>query len=137
MPRISAHRTFMNIAIELSNRATCNRARVGCVLVRDKRIISTGYNGAPRGKPHCKDVGCLMIGGHCLRCVHSEANAIITAARHGVSTLGADCYCTLLPCLSCYNLLDNAGIVDVYYSQTYSHSEQAEIVKAMPNVHPL
>ncbi|MCB0159778.1 MAG: dCMP deaminase, partial [Caldilineaceae bacterium] len=88
-PRPSWDEYFMDIAFTVAQRSTCDRAHVGCVLVRDRRMLCTGYNGAPAGLPHCDEVGHLMIDGHCVRTLHAEQNAIIQAALHGVSTQGA------------------------------------------------
>src|SRR4051812_4681342 len=84
------HTYFMHIAREVSKRSTCNRKFVGAVIVRDKNILSTGYNGSIRSQPHCDYVGHLMHNGHCIRTVHAEANSIIQAARHGVNIDKAD-----------------------------------------------
>jgi dCMP deaminase len=89
------------------------------VLVREKRILTTGFNGSPAGLPHCDEAGHLMIDGHCVRTIHAEANAIIQAALHGVSTKGATCYVTHFPCLSCAKMLINAGVVRIVYDNNY------------------
>jgi dCMP deaminase len=83
---------FIRIAKEVSSRATCNRAAVGAVIVKDNRILSTGYNGSPAGEPHCLDVGCDIVDNQCVRTVHAEANAIIEAARLGIAIIGATLY---------------------------------------------
>jgi dCMP deaminase len=85
---------FMGIAFAVAQRSTCDRAHVGAIIVRDKRILTTGYNGAPRGLPHCTEVGHLMINNHCVRTLHAEQNAIIQAALHGVSVEGGTIYVT-------------------------------------------
>lgn len=110
---------FLTIARAVAKRSTCDRARVGAVLVRDKRILSTGYNGTPRGLPHCTEVGCIMVNNSCQRVVHAEANVIIQAALHGVSTKGATLYVTHQPCLTCAKTIINAGIVRVVYAGEY------------------
>lgn len=110
---------FMKIAHDVAARSTCDRAFVGTVLVLDKRILTTGFNGSPAGLPHCDEAGHLIIDGHCVRTIHAEANSIIQAALHGVSTKGATCYVTHLPCLSCAKMLINAGIVRIVYDNTY------------------
>lgn len=99
----------------VAKRSTCPRKRVGALLVKNNRVISTGYNGSPSGMPHCDDVGC-EIGPHggCQRTVHAEANAIAFAAKEGISTDGAILYLTMEPCLSCAKLIINAGIREVY-----------------------
>ena len=109
----------MQIAFTVAQRSTCDRAHVGCVLVRDRRILTTGYNGAPAGLPHCDDVGHLLIDGHCVRTLHAEQNAIIQAALHGVSTDGATAYVTHQPCLTCAKMLINAGVRRVVYAGNY------------------
>lgn len=110
---------FMALAFEVAKRSTCNRAEVGAILVRDKRILMTGYNGSPAGLPHCHEAGCLMRDGHCQRTTHAEANAVIQAALHGVSTAGATLYVTHQPCLTCAKMLINAGIVRAVYGGEY------------------
>ena len=100
---------FMNIAKEVATRSTCPRKSVGAVIVKDRRILSTGYNGSIRGMPHCTDVGCDMEDGHCVATVHAEANAIIQAARNGVCIDGADIYVTASPCWNCFKLIANSG----------------------------
>ncbi len=110
---------FMKIARDVAARSTCDRADVGAVLVREKRILTTGFNGSPSGQPHCDEAGHLMVDGHCVRTIHAEANAIIQAALHGVSSKGATVYVTHFPCLSCAKMLINAGIVRVVYATQY------------------
>jgi dCMP deaminase len=114
---------WMTIAYTVAKRATCPRASVGAVLVKQNDIIATGFNGACAGLPHCTEVGCLMIDGHCARAVHAECNAIIRAARRGVSTLGATAYITHYPCLNCAKMLVNAGITRVVYGEIYRQSQ--------------
>jgi dCMP deaminase len=110
---------FLKIAYAVSERSTCDRAFVGCVLVLEKRILTTGFNGSPAGLPHCDDVGHLMVEGHCVRTIHAETNAIIQAALHGVSTKGSTCYVTHFPCINCAKVLINAGITRLVYSVSY------------------
>ena len=110
---------FMGITIEVARRSTCNRAQVGAIIVRDKRILTTGYNGSPTGLPHCTEAGCLIVNGHCIRTLHAEQNAIIQAALHGVSTDGATIYVTHQPCLTCAKMIINAGISRVVYGGDY------------------
>ena len=110
---------FMKIAYAVSERSTCDRAFVGCVLVLEKRILTTGFNGSPTGQPHCEEVGHLMVEGHCVRTIHAETNAIIQAALHGVSTKGSTCYVTHYPCINCTKALVNAGIARLVYSVAY------------------
>lgn len=111
---------FLRIAQVVGERSTCERAHVGCVLVVDKRILTTGYNGSPAGQEHCDDIGHLLIDGHCVRTIHAETNAIIQAALHGVSTKGAACYVTHYPCLNCTKALINAGITRLVYNAAYN-----------------
>ena len=118
---------FMDIAELVASRSTCLRRQVGAVIVKDRRIISTGYNGAPRGGSHCLDVGCLreQLGvpsgerHELCRAVHAEQNAIIQAALHGVSTNGATLYCTTQPCVLCAKMLLNAGIKEIFFRGSY------------------
>ncbi len=116
---------FMKIAFAVSERSTCDRAFIGCVLVLEKRILTTGFNGSPTGQPHCDDVGHLMVDGHCVRTIHAETNAIIQAALHGVSTRGCTCYVTHFPCINCAKVLVNAGITRLVYCQDYRVEEIA------------
>jgi dCMP deaminase len=110
----------------VAKRATCIRRRVGAVVVRDNRVLATGYNGSPPGMGHCidPDIGCLMEDGHCVRTVHAEVNAIATAARFGISVDGADVYVTWEPCRSCRNILLSAGIKTVHFSDGPNGPEQ-------------
>jgi dCMP deaminase len=110
---------FIGLAEHISTRSTCTRAQVGAVFVRDHFILSTGYNGALSGRDHCCDVGCLMIDGHCARCVHAETNGLAQAAKHGVSLEDSWLYVTHLPCLGCFTIVLAAGISRVYYKTTY------------------
>lgn len=119
---------FMGITALVAGRSTCTRRSVGAVIVKDKRILSTGYNGAPSGLTHCIEAGCLR---HWLnvpsgerhelcRGIHAEQNAIIQAAYHGVSIRGADIFCTTQPCIICTKMLINAGIRTIYYQTGYA-----------------
>ncbi len=119
MTRVSWNRYFMNLALQAATRSTCPRKHVGAVIVRDKSILSTGYNGSIRGAPHCDEAGCLIENGHCVRTVHAEANAIVQAARNGVRLEGAEIYVTASPCFGCFKLIVNAGIRTVYYGEFY------------------
>ena len=110
---------FMNIARQMATRSTCDRKHVGAVIVRDKCILSTGYNGSIRGLPHCDEVGHLMDHGHCVRTVHAEANAIVQAASHGVRIEGADIYVTASPCWNCFKLIANSGIRRIFFGEFY------------------
>ncbi len=106
---------FLQIARDVASRATCLRRHVGAVIVKDRRILSTGYNGSPPAQPHCSDVGCLIEDGRCIRTLHSEQNAIIQAALHGVSTEGATLYGTCRPCHVCARMIVGAGIGRVVF----------------------
>jgi dCMP deaminase len=117
--RVSWDTYFMNIAKEVATRATCSRKHVGALIVRDKSILATGYNGSIRGLPHCDDEGHLMEEGHCVRTIHAEANAIIHAARHGVSIDGATIYVTASPCFNCFKLIANVGIKRIVFGEFY------------------
>ncbi len=110
---------FLQIASTVSGRSTCLRRAVGAVLVRDRRILATGYNGSPEGLPHCTDVGCLVVDGHCVRTLHAEQNALLQAAAHGVSTEGATIYVTSEPCLQCTKMLLNARVRRIVYLDPY------------------
>jgi dCMP deaminase len=125
--RVGWHTYFMNIARQAATRSTCDRKHVGAVIVRDKTILSTGYNGSIRGMPHCDDVGHLMEGGHCVGTVHAEANAIIQAAKNGVRIEGAELYTTASPCWSCFKLIANAGIRTIYYGEFYRDTRSVEV----------
>ncbi len=117
--RVDWHQYFMNIAGEVSTRSTCDRKHVGAVIVRDKTILSTGYNGSVRGLPHCDDVGHMMQDNHCVATIHAEANAIIQSAKNGVRLDGADIYITASPCWNCFKMVSNAGIKNIYYGEFY------------------
>ena len=117
--RPSWHEYFMRIAKEVATRATCPRRSVGAVIVLDRRILTTGYNGAPHGLAHCTEVGCKIVDGHCQRALHAEQNAILQAALNGVSTRGATVYVTCQPCNACAKMIINAGIVRVVFEGDY------------------
>ena len=127
---------FMNITNLVSQRSTCLRRAVGAVLVKDKRILSTGYNGAPANLKHCLEVGCMreQMGiesgkmHELCRGIHAEQNAIIQAAYHGVSVKGAVIYCTNQPCSICARMIINAGIVKIYYQSGYADSLAIELL---------
>ena len=118
---------FMDITELVAQRSTCLRRHVGAILVRDKRIITTGYNGAPSRIKHCLDIGCLreQMGvpsgerHELCRGLHAEQNAIIQAAIHGVSIVGATLYCTNMPCSICTKMLINSQIEEIYYKEGY------------------
>lgn len=119
---------FMDIARLVASRSTCRRRSVGAVIVKDKRILSTGYNGAPSGLSHCLDIGCLreklgVASGQrheLCRGIHAEQNAIIQAAYHGFSIKTSMLYCTNLPCSICTKMIINAGICRIYYQEGYA-----------------
>ena len=117
---------FMNIAHQAATRATCLRKHVGAVIVRDRTVLSTGYNGSIRGLPHCEDVGCVVEEGHCVTTVHAEANAILQAAKNGVSLDGGELYTTASPCWNCFKLIANAGIRTIYYGEFYRDERSRE-----------
>ena len=118
-PRSSWDQYFMDIARQVATRATCDRKHVGALLVRDRTILSTGYNGSIRGLPHCDDVGHMMENGHCVATVHAEANAIIQAAKNGVAIDGATIYTTASPCWPCFKLIANSGCVRIVFGEFY------------------
>lgn len=122
---------FMNIAEQVASRSTCDRKFVGAVIVREKNILSTGYNGSIRGLPHCDEVGHEMENGHCMRTVHAEANAIIQAARHGININGATLYTTASPCYNCFKLMVNAGIKKICYGEFYRDERSIAIAKEL------
>src|ERR1700690_1295049 len=121
---------FMQIARTVATRATCPRALVGCVLTREHRMLTTGYNGAPRGVAHCTDAGCIVVHDHCQRATHAEANAIVQGALHGVSLEGATAYCTHQPCAGCSKLLISAGIVRIVYRDAYPDEIASELLSS-------
>lgn len=101
---------FLKLAMLASERATCPRMHCGCVLVKDKNVIATGYNGSIPGDDHCDDVGCLVVDDHCVRTNHAEMNALMQAAKHGHAVSGATAYCTNMACTTCAKALIAAGI---------------------------
>ncbi len=124
---------FMNIAEVVSSRSNCSRRHVAAVVVKDRRIISTGYNGTPRGIKNCFEGGCPRCSSdapsgtdldRCL-CSHGEENAIVQAAYHGISLKDSTLYTTFSPCLLCAKMIINAGILRVVYKQRYSLDETA------------
>ena len=117
--RVSWKDYFMNIAREVATRSTCDRKHVGAVIVREKTILSTGYNGSIKGLQHCDEVGCEMVDGHCVRTTHAEANAIVQAAKNGIQINQSEIYVTASPCYDCFKLIANAGINVIYYDEFY------------------
>jgi dCMP deaminase len=127
--RVSWHEYFLNIAEQVATRSTCSRKHVGAVIVRDRTILSTGYNGSLRGAPHCDEVGHDLENDHCVRTVHAEANAVAQAAKHGIRIDQAEIYVTASPCLTCFKLLANAGITKIYYKEFYRDERITEYAK--------
>jgi len=146
--RASWDEYFMNLAQLVATRATCNRGvdlkympgfkGVGAIIVRDQVVISTGYNGSPRGLDHCDETGHEMVGGHCVRTVHAEANALVQAARHGVAVKSGTIYTTASPCYDCFKMLVNAGIARIvcgaFYGSRYGASEKVIALAAQAGV---
>jgi dCMP deaminase len=126
MTRPSWDQYFMGFAKAASVRATCDRQHVGAVIVVDKQVVATGYNGSVRSLPHCDDVGHDMVGGHCVRTIHAEMNALAQAARRGVAVGGSSIYTTASPCWACFRVLVNAGITCFVYGQPYREDEHRE-----------
>lgn len=123
--RPSKNEYFLEIAKVVASRSTCLKRKVGCVLVKDNRILTTGYNGQVKGFEHCSDIGCaregIASGSHqeLCRAIHAEQNAIIQAAIHGISIEEAICYCTHQPCITCLKMLANASIYEIHYLYSY------------------
>lgn len=139
MPRPSWDEYFMQLVNSVASRSTCDRGRSGCVIVKDKRILCTGYVGSPLGMPHCDDVGHQLrkvidedgnIKQHCVRTVHAEQNALIQAARFGISLEGAMLYCTMEPCRSCTMSIVGAGIKRVVCEKKYHSAEDTRQIFA-------
>lgn len=119
----------MGMAKLLAERSTCNRGQVGALLVKDNRVVSTGYVGAPSGEPHCLEAGCeLGLDGGCIRTVHAEANTLAYAAKEGISTNGTHLYVTLSPCINCAKLLINAGVKKVFYLKKYRDTSGIDLL---------
>jgi dCMP deaminase len=116
--RMSWDEYFCQMAKVAATRSTCPRLSVGAVLVRDRMILATGYNGSVRSAPHCIDSGCVLVDGHCLAAVHAEANAILQAAKNGVNTAFSTMYITVNPCLSCFKIMYQAGVKRIVYANT-------------------
>ena len=134
---------FMDIAHVVARRSNCSRRQVAAVIVLDKRIISTGYNGTPRGIKNCFEGGCPRCAsesgsgvnlGDCL-CSHAEENSIVQAAYHGIAVKGGALYCTISPCLLCAKMIINAGLVEVVYEHEYHFNEQARRLFKEAGVH--
>lgn len=129
--RLTWDEYFMNLAITVSERGTCDRAYVGCVIVNeDNRIVTTGYNGSIKGNPHCDEIGHTMRDGHCIATIHAEMNALLYCAKEGISVNGCKAYVTHFPCLNCTKSLIQAGIKEIYYREAYRIDEYAiELLK--------
>jgi dCMP deaminase len=134
---------FMEVANTVSHRATCDRGRSGCVIVRDKQILVTGYVGSPMGLPHCDEVGHLFkqvthedgrTTNHCMRTVHAEQNAICQAARRGISLDKGTLYCRMTPCRTCAMLIINCGIVRVVCEKKYHAGTESEEMFSLAGV---
>jgi dCMP deaminase len=126
--RKSWDKYFMDIAQMVATRSTCDRKHVGAVIVRNRTILSTGYNGSIRGLPHCDEIGHQMENKHCIATIHAEANAIIQAARNGVRIEGASIYITVSPCWNCFKLIANSGITAIYYDEFYRDDRIFDII---------
>jgi dCMP deaminase len=128
---------FMDITMLVAKRSTCQRRAVGAVIVKDKRLLATGYNGAPSHLKHCLDIGCLreelkVPSGEkheLCRGIHAEQNAIVQAAFHGVSIKGATLFCTNLPCSICAKMIINTGIDKIYFNEGYADAMSKEMLK--------
>jgi dCMP deaminase len=130
---------FLTITRQVAERSTCNRAKVGAVIVRDKNILASGYNGAPAGLPHCTEVGCLIYQSktptgesedNCYRTIHAEINAIAQAAKNGVGIRDADIYVTHTPCIHCLKVLINTGIKRIFYEKEYKLHTVSELLSS-------
>jgi len=137
MARPSWDQYFIDITLLVATRATCLRRQVGALLVKDRNILATGYNGTPSGIRHCEETGCLrerlkVPSGErheLCRGLHAEQNAIIQAARHGVNIDGSTLYCTTMPCIICTKMLINAGIKRIVYAEGYADELAREMVQ--------
>jgi len=120
---------LMRVSEVIALRGTCQRAQVGAVLAQDGRIIATGYNGSPAGMPHCIDIGCEVVDGHCVRTAHAEAGAIAYAARKGLALEGATLYVTHTPCETCAKLIINAGVIEVVVGTPYGEGNGPTLLR--------
>ena len=125
MQSICCDEYFLAQSHLLSLRSTCSRLSVGATIVKDKRIVSGGYNGSIKGDEHCIDVGCKVVEGHCVRTIHAEINAILQCSKFGVGTEGATIYVTHFPCLNCTKSIIQAGIKEICYANDYRNNEYA------------
>ena len=122
---------FMRIAVEVSGRSTCDRKHVGAVIIRDRNILSTGYNGSIAGLDHCDEVGHMMEDGHCIATIHAEANAIIQAAKNGVNINGGSIYTTASPCWNCFKLIVNAGLKKISFGEFYRDERVFDVARRL------
>lgn len=129
--RADWHEYFMRIAQVVATRSTCDRRHVGAVIVRDRTILSTGYNGSVRGLAHCDDVGHMIEGDHCVATIHAEQNAIIQAAKNGVRIEDAEIYTTASPCWNCFKMIANAGLRRIYYASFYREERIFRVAKLL------
>ena len=131
MARATWEEYFMNIAKQVATRSTCDRKHVGAVIVKDRTILSTGYNGSIRGMPHCDEVGHMMENDHCVATIHAETNAILQAAKNGVMIDGAEIYITASPCWPCFKMVANAGIKKIFYGEFYRDERIFDVAKKL------
>lgn len=124
---------YLDLSDEVATRATCNRLQVGCVIVKDNRIVSTGYNGSIHGHPHCSDVGCLLKEGRCIRTIHAEENAILHARRDDLK--GSIAYVTHEPCEHCTKRLNQAGVARVVFRHAYNNEYNKHFIEPMEWIH--
>jgi dCMP deaminase len=133
---------FLKLAMLASERATCPRMHCGCVLVKDRFVLATGYNGSLPGQPHCEDDGCLIVDNHCVRTNHAEINALVQATKHGVNIVGSTAYITNMSCTTCAKALIAAGIKrvvvfsdfhDTLATQFYAQAEVEVVKMDMPS----
>jgi len=129
MTRVTWEDYFMNIAKEVATRSTCSRKHVGALIVREKTILSTGYNGSIRGMPHCDEAGHMMENDHCVATIHAESNAVLQAAKNGVMIDKAEIYITASPCWPCFKMLANAGIKKIFYGEFYRDERIFDVAK--------
>ncbi len=134
---------FMNITEKVAERATCDRGRSGCIIVKEKQILTTGYVGAPTGLPHCDEIGHQFhqvvqpdgqISQHCIRTSHAEQNAICQAAKFGIPLKGATLYCKMTPCYTCAKMIINVGIKRVVCQKDYHASRQSKEIFAQTGI---
>lgn len=134
MKRIPWNQYFLAQARLVSLRSTCTRLMVGAVIVRENRIIASGYNGSVADGAHCIEEGCYIVDGHCVRTVHAEANALLQCAKFGVATNDTTMYVTHFPCIHCTKQIIQAGVKHVCYEHDYRNHELAEQLFQESNV---